>query len=224
MLQTIIGALDGLAVNVVVTTGPAVDPARLRVRPGVEVHRYRPHVEVMPTASLVIGHGGHATTMLALAHDLPLVIMPVHPGLDQSMIGTAPSIPPARIRAPQRQAPRTGTSCPPRPAARSAAPTPHQCTWPACHPQPGASVPRTPRPPPGARPAPDLITGPPWRERARSHRGNYRRPVKAQSRGWPFARSGRRDLRHTAAPCRRSCRRLARAGTPSGVKSNAGSG
>ncbi len=37
--------------------------------------------------SLVVGHGGHATTMTALAHDLPLVIMPMHPMLDQAVIG-----------------------------------------------------------------------------------------------------------------------------------------
>jgi UDP:flavonoid glycosyltransferase YjiC (YdhE family) len=43
----------------------------------------------MPKVSLVIGHGGHATTMAALAHDLPLVVLPMHQVLDQKMIGTA---------------------------------------------------------------------------------------------------------------------------------------
>jgi len=37
--------------------------------------------------SLVIGHGGHSTTMRALAHDLPLLVMPMHPLLDQPMVG-----------------------------------------------------------------------------------------------------------------------------------------
>ena len=41
----------------------------------------------MPTVQAVVGHGGHATTMLALAHDLPLVVLPMHPMLDQKMIG-----------------------------------------------------------------------------------------------------------------------------------------
>jgi UDP:flavonoid glycosyltransferase YjiC (YdhE family) len=44
---------------------------------------------VMPECSAVIGHGGHATTMLALAHGLPLVIAPMHPLLDQRMVGKA---------------------------------------------------------------------------------------------------------------------------------------
>jgi UDP:flavonoid glycosyltransferase YjiC (YdhE family) len=55
----------------------------------MEVHHYLPHEEIMPKASLVIGHGGHSTTMRALAHDLPLLILPVHPMLDQPMIGKA---------------------------------------------------------------------------------------------------------------------------------------
>jgi UDP:flavonoid glycosyltransferase YjiC (YdhE family) len=36
---------------------------------------------------MVIGHGGHATTMVALAHDLPVLVMPMHPMLDQKMVG-----------------------------------------------------------------------------------------------------------------------------------------
>jgi UDP:flavonoid glycosyltransferase YjiC (YdhE family) len=50
------------------------------------VHRFVPHVELMPHASLMIGHGGHGTTMQALAHDLPMVLMPMHPMLDQPMV------------------------------------------------------------------------------------------------------------------------------------------
>jgi UDP:flavonoid glycosyltransferase YjiC (YdhE family) len=38
---------------------------------------------------VVVGHGGHATTMTALAHDLPLVVLPLHPMLDQKMVGAA---------------------------------------------------------------------------------------------------------------------------------------
>jgi UDP:flavonoid glycosyltransferase YjiC (YdhE family) len=71
----------------VVTTGPVVDPADLRVPPGVEAHRFVPHAELMPRATVMVGHGGHATTMQALAHDLPLLVMPMHPMLDQPMVG-----------------------------------------------------------------------------------------------------------------------------------------
>jgi UDP:flavonoid glycosyltransferase YjiC (YdhE family) len=86
VLQAIVDALGELPVRAIVTTGRAVDPASLRASAHVEVHRLLPHAEVMPKASLLIGHGGHGTTMYALAHDLPMVIMPMHPMLDQPMI------------------------------------------------------------------------------------------------------------------------------------------
>ena len=86
-LQTVLDATADLDARVVVTTGPVVDPAELKAPANAEVHRYVPHVELMPRSTLVIGHGGHATTMQALAHDLPLVVMPMHPMLDQPMVG-----------------------------------------------------------------------------------------------------------------------------------------
>ncbi|WP_202879347.1 glycosyltransferase [Nocardioides cynanchi] len=85
-LQTILDACAGLDARVVVTTGPVVDPAELRAPDNAEVHRFVPHAELMPRAALVIGHGGHGTTMQALAHDVPLVLMPMHPLLDQPMV------------------------------------------------------------------------------------------------------------------------------------------
>lgn len=85
-LQAILDASAGLEARVVVTTGPVVDPNELRVPPNAEVHRFVPHAELMPRASLVVGHGGHGTTMQALAHDLPLVLMPMHPLLDQPLV------------------------------------------------------------------------------------------------------------------------------------------
>ncbi|MGQ0620744.1 MAG: glycosyltransferase [Panacagrimonas sp.] len=87
-LQAILDALGGLPVHAIVTTG-AVDPDALTAPANVELHRYLAHDEVMPAASLMIGHGGHSTTMRALAHDLPLLILPMHPILDQPMIGRA---------------------------------------------------------------------------------------------------------------------------------------
>ena len=88
-LQSILDACAGLDARVVVTTGPVVDPEVLRTPANAEVHRYVPHAELMPRASLVVGHGGHGTTMQALAHDLPLVLMPMHPMLDQPMVATS---------------------------------------------------------------------------------------------------------------------------------------
>src|SRR3954468_10848873 len=59
----------------------------LRAPAGVEIEGYVPHAELMPGASLLVGHGGHGTTMQALAHDLPVVVMPMDGHTDQPMVG-----------------------------------------------------------------------------------------------------------------------------------------
>ena len=89
VLQKVLDAVGDLPVRVLLTTGPAVEPDELRAPANAELHRYLPHAEVMPTVSLVVGHGGHSTTMLALAHDLPIVILPINLMFDQVLIGRA---------------------------------------------------------------------------------------------------------------------------------------
>jgi MGT family glycosyltransferase len=81
-------ALDGLPIRGTVTTG-AVPPGALRIPPNVEAHDYVPHDEILPSASLIVGHGGHSTTMRALAHGVPLLILPMHRILDQLTVGKA---------------------------------------------------------------------------------------------------------------------------------------
>jgi UDP:flavonoid glycosyltransferase YjiC (YdhE family) len=87
--QKILDALDGVDARVVATTGPAVDPTTLRTPEGVELHRWFDHVEILPEVTLVVGHGGLGTTMTALAHGLPLLVLPLNPGGDQPFIGKA---------------------------------------------------------------------------------------------------------------------------------------
>jgi UDP:flavonoid glycosyltransferase YjiC (YdhE family) len=87
VLGRILDAVGAVTARVIVTTGPALDPDDLRVPDNAEVHRFSPHADLMPTVSLVIGHGGHSTTALALAHDVPLVILPMNPAFDQPLIG-----------------------------------------------------------------------------------------------------------------------------------------
>jgi UDP:flavonoid glycosyltransferase YjiC (YdhE family) len=88
-LQNILDGLADAPVEVVLTTGPPVDPSELTVPANAAVHAFLHHDEVMAGCSAVIGHGGHSTTIRALAHGLPLVIMPMHPMLDQPMVGKA---------------------------------------------------------------------------------------------------------------------------------------
>ncbi len=87
VLQTILDAVADLPLRAIVTTGPAVDPKDLISPANVEIHRYIPHAEIMGGVSLVVGHGGHSTTMLALAHNVPLVILPMNSAFDQPLIG-----------------------------------------------------------------------------------------------------------------------------------------
>jgi UDP:flavonoid glycosyltransferase YjiC (YdhE family) len=89
VLQNVLDGLAEAPVEVVLTTGPPVDPAELTAPPNARVHAFLPHDEVMATCAAVIGHGGHSTTMRALAHGLPMVILPIHPMLDQPMVGQA---------------------------------------------------------------------------------------------------------------------------------------
>lgn len=86
-LQAILDALADLPVRALVTTGLSVDPSALRAPANAQVERFVPHPQIMPHASLVVGHGGHGTTMLALAHDLPLVILPMFELADQPVVG-----------------------------------------------------------------------------------------------------------------------------------------
>jgi UDP:flavonoid glycosyltransferase YjiC (YdhE family) len=85
--QRLLDAVAPLPIRVLATTGPAVDVTRLRVPTNVELHAWLPHTRVMPEVSLVVGHGGHATTMTALAHDLPLLVIPLDTKTDQPFIG-----------------------------------------------------------------------------------------------------------------------------------------
>ena len=73
-----VAALADQPVRVLVTVGDSGDPTAFEPLPAnVRVERFRPQQAVMPAASAVIGHGGFGTTMTALAHGVPLVVVPL---------------------------------------------------------------------------------------------------------------------------------------------------
>jgi hypothetical protein len=86
-LQTVVDGVAGLPARLVVTTGPHVDPGSLRVPSGVEVHRFVPHADLMPGTSVFVGHGGHGSAMSALAHDVPVVVLPLEARSDHRVVG-----------------------------------------------------------------------------------------------------------------------------------------
>jgi UDP:flavonoid glycosyltransferase YjiC (YdhE family) len=87
--RRIIAALGALPVRAIVTLGGLEPDEPLVAPPNVEVHAFARHDELFSHASLVIGHGGHSTTFRALAHGVPVILMPMHPLLDQPMIAAA---------------------------------------------------------------------------------------------------------------------------------------
>ncbi|GAB3281460.1 hypothetical protein GCM10027449_22520 [Sinomonas notoginsengisoli] len=87
--QRLLDAVEGLPARVVATFGPELPAGSLRVPDGVEVHGWCPHEDLMPRASLVVSHGGHGTAMAALAHGVPLLVLPLDLATDQPWVGRA---------------------------------------------------------------------------------------------------------------------------------------
>jgi MGT family glycosyltransferase len=77
-------AIDGLGrldARVLVTTGPAIDPASFRAPGNTTVVRSAPHAQLFPETAVVVTHAGMGTVTRALAAGVPLVCVPM--GRDQ---------------------------------------------------------------------------------------------------------------------------------------------
>jgi UDP:flavonoid glycosyltransferase YjiC (YdhE family) len=77
-------AIEALAgrVNLIVTIGRQHDPEQFGPQPaGVLIHRYIPQDELLPWCDAAVVHGGSGTVLGALAHGLPLLVLPQ--GADQ---------------------------------------------------------------------------------------------------------------------------------------------
>lgn len=76
LFRLLLDALDG-ELPALITTGRDVDPAALGPPPPrVRVERFVPQAHVLPRAAAVVSHGGSGTSLGALAHGLPLVLLP----------------------------------------------------------------------------------------------------------------------------------------------------
>ncbi|HEX8654271.1 MAG TPA: nucleotide disphospho-sugar-binding domain-containing protein [Allosphingosinicella sp.] len=82
LLQRVIDAAADMPVRLLVTLGAAIDPGELRPAANSVLVRSAPHNEVMRDAALVVTHGGHGTVTRALAHQLPMLVVPL--GRDQN--------------------------------------------------------------------------------------------------------------------------------------------
>jgi len=98
--------LADLPARVLLTIGNAGDPAELGALPAnVHVERWVPQEDVVPHAAAMVCHGGYGTTTGALAHGVPLVVVPMFAdqprnALRVAEIGAGIALPaPATLRA-----------------------------------------------------------------------------------------------------------------------------
>lgn len=102
MMQKILDSVGSLAVQATLTVGPAIDSSALRIPANVEVHTWLDHDQVLQTASVVVGHGGHSTAMRALSFGVPMVVLPASALVDQKRVGAALQQAGAGILLPKR--------------------------------------------------------------------------------------------------------------------------
>jgi UDP:flavonoid glycosyltransferase YjiC (YdhE family) len=70
--------LSGIPARVLVTIGDHGDPRELGTLPAnVRVERWVPQAELLPHAAAIVCHGGYGTTLGALVHGVPMVVLPV---------------------------------------------------------------------------------------------------------------------------------------------------
>jgi UDP:flavonoid glycosyltransferase YjiC (YdhE family) len=84
LFERAIAGLRALPIEVVVTVGRDIDPSRFGPQPEhVHIERYIPQSALLPLCDLVVNHGGSGSVIVALAHGLPMVVLPM--GADQSL-------------------------------------------------------------------------------------------------------------------------------------------
>ena len=84
LFQRVLAGLRGLPINLIVTVGRDIDPAEFGAQPAnVHIERYVPQAVLLPHCDLVVSHGGSGSVIGALAHGLPMVLIPL--GADQPL-------------------------------------------------------------------------------------------------------------------------------------------
>ncbi len=84
LFERVLAGLGRLRVDVVATVGSQIDPEELGPVPGnVHVERHIDQSLVLPHCSAVVSHGGSGSVLGALAHGLPMVVLPM--GADQPL-------------------------------------------------------------------------------------------------------------------------------------------
>jgi UDP:flavonoid glycosyltransferase YjiC (YdhE family) len=77
LIQRVCDALAGQAVDAILTYGPAVSAEAIRTPRNIETSPYADHDQLLPRCAAVVTHGGLGTTLRALAHGKPLLLLPL---------------------------------------------------------------------------------------------------------------------------------------------------
>jgi MGT family glycosyltransferase len=78
IFRAFIEGLRDEPVTLVVTVGRNGDPGQFGPQPEhIRIERYIPQTLFFPRCDVVITHGGSGTTMAALTHGLPLIVVPI---------------------------------------------------------------------------------------------------------------------------------------------------
>ena len=84
LFQRVLAGLRDAPISLVVTVGRDLDPDELGTQPAnVHIERFVPQPGLLPHADLVISHAGSGSVLGALAHGLPMVLLPI--GADQPL-------------------------------------------------------------------------------------------------------------------------------------------
>jgi UDP:flavonoid glycosyltransferase YjiC (YdhE family) len=84
LFSRVLAGLRELPINVVVTVGRGLDAEVVGRRPeNVQVEGYIPQSALLPSCDLMINHGGSGSVIGALAHGVPMVVLPM--GADQPL-------------------------------------------------------------------------------------------------------------------------------------------
>lgn len=82
LFSRVLAGLSDLPINIIATVGREIDPAEFGPQPpNIQLARYIPQRALLPHCAAVISHGGSGSVIGALAHGLPMVLIPM--GADQ---------------------------------------------------------------------------------------------------------------------------------------------
>ena len=84
LFDRVVAGLRDLPIDLLVAVGDEIDPAELGPQPpNVHIERFLLPSQVLPRCAAVVSHGGSGSVIGALAHGLPMVLLPL--GADQPL-------------------------------------------------------------------------------------------------------------------------------------------